>query len=228
MSDRTSPETETLRQVLGAFYKTFDVMTSARNSEAKNMNVWADDMKAVEDVVLFLEHLRDGGGSEATLWDISQRVDKIIREYMPKTDGYITDAESRIMGILNDLAHDVCEEIITPTAGLAQTPDQWRCFHCSEVFTDAKAAANHFGVDHLGDETLCQMAQVDGGIARVIADLSEELQRYRSEDNESFREFYRLGADHSQALIREEQKGYDRGLADGRTVSDTSTDRGGA
>lgn len=105
--------------------------------------------------------------------------------------------------------------------GLAQGSREWRCFHCDEVFTDPKAAANHFGVDHVGNETLCQMAQVDGGIARVIADLAEELQRYRSEDNASYREFYALGADHSQALIREEQKGYDRGLADGRTASGT-------
>lgn len=111
-----------------------------------------------------------------------------------------------------------------PTA--AQTVG-WRCFHCDEVFTDPKAAANHFGVDHVGDETLCQMAQVDGGIAKVIADLAEELQRYRSEDNTSYREFYALGADHRAALIREEQKGYDRGLADARAeaCSDSSTDR---
>lgn len=93
---------------------------------------------------------------------------------------------------------------------------EWRCFHCDEVFTDPKSAANHFGVDHIGDETLCQMAQVDGGIARVIADLAEELQRYRSEDNTSYREFYALGADHSQALRREEEKGYARGMKDAR------------
>jgi hypothetical protein len=48
-----------IRELLGAFYKTVDVMKSARNSETKDMNVWADDMKAVEDVVLFLEQLRD-------------------------------------------------------------------------------------------------------------------------------------------------------------------------
>jgi len=48
-----------LRQVLGAFYKTVDVMKSARNSESKMMNVWAADMKAVEDVMFFLEQLRD-------------------------------------------------------------------------------------------------------------------------------------------------------------------------
>jgi hypothetical protein len=111
----------------------------------------------------------------------------------------------------------------------AQLQPGWRCFHCDEVFTDPKAAANHFGVDHAGNETLCQMAQVDGGIARVIADLAEELQRYRSEDNTSYREFYALGADHRAALIKEEQKGYDRGLADARAEASTlpSTTCGG-
>jgi hypothetical protein len=90
---------------------------------------------------------------------------------------------------------------------------EWRCFFCDEVFTDEKAAANHFG-DTICSEPLCKLAQVDGGIAKVVADLAIELDRYRREDNESFREFYRLGADHSVALRNEEQKGYDRGLAD--------------
>ncbi|MDN3278806.1 hypothetical protein QWJ07_31405 [Frankia sp. RB7] len=104
----------------------------------------------------------------------------------------------------------------SPAETVSHDGREWRCFFCDEVFTDPKAAGNHFGCDHPGNEPLCQLAQVDGGIARVIADLSEELQRYRSEDNESFREFYRLGADHVVALRNEEQKGYDRGLADGR------------
>lgn len=54
-----------VRKLLGAFYKTVDVMKSARNSESKIMNVWADDMKAIEDVMLFLETLRDAGPAQA-------------------------------------------------------------------------------------------------------------------------------------------------------------------
>lgn len=57
-----STGSERLRQVLGAFYKTVDVMKSARNSENRLMNIWADDMKAVEDVMLLLEQLRDSDG----------------------------------------------------------------------------------------------------------------------------------------------------------------------
>jgi hypothetical protein len=65
-SAQAAPEPERLRQVLGAFYKTVDVMKSARNSEAKTMNIWADDMKAVEDVMFFLEQLRDSGAPTAS------------------------------------------------------------------------------------------------------------------------------------------------------------------
>jgi hypothetical protein len=61
---QSSSGTERLRQVLGPFYKTVDVMKSARNSETKLMNIWAEDMKAVEDVMLFLEDLRDGKSSD--------------------------------------------------------------------------------------------------------------------------------------------------------------------
>lgn len=51
-----------VRELLAPFYKTVDVMKSARNSKT-NMNIWADDMKAVEDVMLFLESLRDWASS---------------------------------------------------------------------------------------------------------------------------------------------------------------------
>jgi hypothetical protein len=48
-----------LSAVLGAFYKTLDVMKSARRSDSKKMSVWVEDMKAAEDVVRLLEGLRD-------------------------------------------------------------------------------------------------------------------------------------------------------------------------
>lgn len=48
-----------VRKVLGAFYKTVDVMKSARNTPNHTMCVWADDMRAIEDVMRFLENLRD-------------------------------------------------------------------------------------------------------------------------------------------------------------------------
>lgn len=102
----------------------------------------------------------------------------------------------------------------SPTQTVSHEAPAWRCFFCDELFTDPQAAANHFGCDHPGNEPLCKLAQVDGGIAKVIADLASTLHGFQIEDNASFREFYSLGADHARALIREEQRGYDRGLAD--------------
>lgn len=51
------------------------------------------------------------------LWDISERVSNVIRSYMP-TDGS-SAADSRIMGLLNDLAHDVHEEIMSEAPAVA-------------------------------------------------------------------------------------------------------------
>ncbi|MBW7966765.1 hypothetical protein [Bradyrhizobium sp. BR 10261] len=110
----------------------------------------------------------------------------------------------------------------SPTQTVSHEARSWRCFFCDEVFTDPKAAANHFGCDHPGNEPLCKLAQVDGGIAKVIADLAETLHGFQTEDNASFREFYALGADHRAALIKEEQKGYDRGLADAGHADSTN------
>lgn len=93
----------------------------------------------------------------------------------------------------------------------------WRCFHCGEEFTDEDEARAHFGDSEIA-RTGCQLNAMEGGLLKLYREAQEELARYRREDHASYREFYSLGADHSQALIREEQKGYDRGLADGRKL----------
>jgi len=98
------------------------------------------------------------------------------------------------------------------------TPREWRCFHCDEVFTDRDLAADHFGVCETRDAA-CKLNAMEGGILSLYREAEATLDRYRREDNESFREFYRLGAAHSTALMREEEKGYARGLADGRAES---------
>lgn len=104
-------------------------------------------------------------------------------------------------------------------------PVAWRCFHCDEVFVDSEAACDHFGLDCLTTPA-CQIAARDGGLVKLIREQEEELRRFRQEDTESYRQFYALGADHRQALIQEEQKGYDRGLADGRADTAPPADAG--
>lgn len=91
----------------------------------------------------------------------------------------------------------------------------WRCFHCDEVFTDRAEASLHFG-DHLQGDPACKLNAMEGGLLKLVRDQEDELQRFRSEETASFREFYALGAEHMQRLQREEETGYARGLTAGR------------
>ncbi len=94
----------------------------------------------------------------------------------------------------------------------------WRCFHCGETFTDQALAAEHFGGDERG-ETLCRLTAGEGGLAAIIRSQENELARYRAEDSDADRAMHGMIADHSRALIREEEKGYEKGLADGRELA---------
>lgn len=86
----------------------------------------------------------------------------------------------------------------------------WRCFHCDEVFTDREKAAEHFGKYEMR-EPACT---IDVAEYRRM----EEVNRgHCAEDTELHRTIYRMAADHATALLREEEKGYARGLWDGRT-----------
>lgn len=88
---------------------------------------------------------------------------------------------------------------------------EWRCFHCDDVFTDREKAAEHFGTTLLADPA-CQ-------IDLLHFRLMEKLHLgYLDEDTELHREIARLHADHHTALRHEEEKGYVRGLADGRAM----------
>lgn len=63
----SQPVTSDVRQVLGAFYKTLDVMKSAHGQgDRRLMSVWDDDLKAAEGVVAFLEAIRDAAPAPRT------------------------------------------------------------------------------------------------------------------------------------------------------------------
>ena len=97
----------------------------------------------------------------------------------------------------------------------------WRCFHCDEVFTDAAAAREHFGRDQ-GEEAACvlRMQPGDAPLLTLIRKLQDELSQVRyqlvEEDSATDRRMHAMSADHHQALLREEEKGYARGLRDAR------------
>lgn len=95
------------------------------------------------------------------------------------------------------------------------SPVCWRCFHCDEMFTNEDAARDHFGRDDWSTPA-CHIAQDMAGLVAFMREQEAELNRYRAEDHESARNFYRIGGEHSVALKREEECGYARGLADAR------------
>lgn len=94
----------------------------------------------------------------------------------------------------------------------------WRCFHCGEAFTKPQErwARLHFGADQ-DALPACQM-RVPGEhhLLEYLRKAEDELRHFRDEDSDLIRAMYAIRADHTQALIREEQRGYDKGLADAR------------
>ena len=93
----------------------------------------------------------------------------------------------------------------------AQVVDGWRCFHCDEQFTDPQEAELHFGINETR-EPACHI-----GIT-AIRQMQHDLDRYRDGDGDKDREMIGMGNRHAQALRREEEIGYARGVRDAQTV----------
>jgi hypothetical protein len=103
----------------------------------------------------------------------------------------------------------------------------WVCFHCGEAFEGNLAgwhqARQHFGLS-CESEPACIMRVPSGeaSLVRKIRALENELSelkaRIAAEDTDADRQFYRMSAEHQVALRREEEKGYERGLSDGRSL----------
>lgn len=92
-----------------------------------------------------------------------------------------------------------------PAAQAGCTLMPWRCFHCDETFDDHAAAAEHFGTS-MAQEPACQ---IDVTKYREMESL---VSQHVEEDTDLHREIARLQCEHATALIREEEKGYARGL----------------
>ena len=94
----------------------------------------------------------------------------------------------------------------------------WRCFHCGDTFTKAQErwAREHFGAteDAL---PVCQMRLPgESFLLTILRKPEAELDRFRAEDTDLWRTLYAQSADHAQALIREEERGYNKGVHDAR------------
>lgn len=105
------------------------------------------------------------------------------------------------------------QDLIHPTEAAVQVPlaplQSWRCFHCDEVFYDREAALLHFGSSE-ADSPACTIDVVH------LRDLEKQLRRHCEEDTDLWRHIYGLGSQHYIEKMREEEKGYARGLRDGR------------
>lgn len=96
-----------------------------------------------------------------------------------------------------------------PTAAEQAQPVAWRCFHCDEVFSTSDDAKVHFGPTEYSTPA-CQIN------AAEYREMKERMRRYNDEDADIHRQMYGMQGEHATALIREEEKGYARGLADAK------------
>lgn len=110
----------------------------------------------------------------------------------------------------------------TDDAEFYPTPaDGWTCFHCGDHFpgnlAGQKAAQQHFGesVDAIPGCRL-RMRKGEHSLLRRIRWLERRLRSYQAEDSEMDRAMHAMVADHAQAIISEEEKGYARGVRDAR------------
>jgi hypothetical protein len=99
---------------------------------------------------------------------------------------------------------------VHPSVSVAQGGEEWRCFHCGEVFTDREAAALHFG-DYGPRSYTDAHCLID---APKLRDMEFQLQRYQEEDGPIHRLMHRQAGEHTQALIRAEEAGYAKALKD--------------
>ncbi len=96
---------------------------------------------------------------------------------------------------------------------------KYLCFHCKETFSGDDAATKHFGPSSQ-HKPACQMSDGD------IRQMERQLAEYRDEDSKVLRQMASLRGEHAQELRREEEKGYARGLADGRALGNKCAECG--
>lgn len=94
----------------------------------------------------------------------------------------------------------------------------WRCFHCGETFTKMQErwAREHFGETQLNEPVCLIRSAGEDALLTALRNAERELTRHRAEDTDLLRAMAAMASDHAQALRREEEKGYERGLRDAR------------
>lgn len=133
-------------------------------------------------------------------------VEKFRCPYNDESTERVTNAD------LEQAEKDMLDSIRTDALALPPengpaAPQEWRCFHCGEAFTDARFAALHFG----GSERQNPVCSIDAAEYRAM---EQRMIRYNEEDSDLHRDIYGLQARHATELRREEERGYARGLTD--------------
>lgn len=101
------------------------------------------------------------------------------------------------------------------TAASIEPAESWRCFHCGDVFTDRQHAREHFGIDPTAEPGCVEVLRHgEGHLLKRILALETDLAQYRAEDSDIIRWAQGKEADHAQALVRAEEAGYAKGVAD--------------
>lgn len=59
----------------------------------------------------------------------------------------------------------------------------------------------------------------EGALLTALRNAEDLLAAYRAEDSDLIRAMFSMRADHAEALRREEERGYAKGLADGRALT---------
>jgi hypothetical protein len=90
---------------------------------------------------------------------------------------------------------------------------EWRCFHCDDVFDNWGHARNHFGYTPADGAPVCK---TERSTDSTVYHLKRRLESYQREDTELHRQIHSMRSAHAAALQEEEEKGYARGLRDGR------------
>lgn len=62
--------------------------------------------------------------------------------------------------------------------GRSEAAEEWRCFHCDEVFTDKAEARDHFGADETATPA-CRIGPRDKGLLEVLRRTEGELATWR-------------------------------------------------
>lgn len=108
-----------------------------------------------------------------------------------------------------------------PTDTYISPEHGWTCFHCGETFMHQNAAREHFGAHPFDAEPGCmlRMQHGEGSLLRKIRWLEREVRRLTfiidTGGSDAEKAMHSMVCEHAQALLREEEKGYAKGLADG-------------